>query len=116
VANITAIIPKVAVPDLDSAIPFYEKLTGAKLGERFSHGTVSVAWVGNFLLVAGTPNNRPAQPALILVQSLDEVFERIQFAGGQILEGPDTVPNGRRAVLRHPDGIEFEYLETSLVV
>lgn len=109
--NITRIVLKIGVSDLDSAIPFYEELTGAELGQRFSYGTLALAWVGDFLLIEGTTDNQPEQSALIFVESLDRVIELVALADGQVLEGPADVPNGRRAVIRHPDGSEFEYLQ-----
>lgn len=109
--NITGIVPKIGVSDLEAAIPFYEELTGAKVGQRFSYGTLALAQVGNFLLIEGAPNNQPKQPALILVESLSKVVEQVSPTNGQILEGPADVPNGLRAVIRHPDGSEFEYLQ-----
>jgi len=109
--NITGIVPKIAVSDLDSAIPFYERLTGAKLAQRFSYGTVALASVGDFLLIEGGSDYQPEQSALIFVESLEEVIDLVARTNGQILEGPADVPNGRRAVIRHPDGSEFEYLQ-----
>lgn len=112
--NITAVIPKIGVSDLDSAIPFYEELTGTKLGHLFTYGTLALASVGSFLLIEGAANNQPEQPALIIVESLDQVIAQVSLANGQILEGPDDVPKGRRAVIRHPDGSKFEYLQPAL--
>jgi predicted enzyme related to lactoylglutathione lyase len=112
-SNITTVVLKVAVPDLESALPFYQALTGADQVDRFGYAAVKLAHVGNFLLIEGAPNGRPAQSAGIFVRSLGDLLSSVESAGGELLEGPDDTPNGRRVIIRHPDGIEFEYLETT---
>jgi hypothetical protein len=42
----------------------------------------------------------------VLVDSLDEIL-----TSGTVLDGPNTVPTGRNATLRHPGGAVIEYVE-----
>lgn len=49
---------RVCVDDLETAIPFYERLAGGR-AQRFERGGVQVAAIGCFLLMSGPrPNSR----------------------------------------------------------
>ncbi|GHB41037.1 hypothetical protein GCM10010347_08410 [Streptomyces cirratus] len=68
---------------LEQALPSYEKLTGEAPARCASAGP-EPASAGPFLLFAGPPQ----------------------------VAAPADTPNGRRAVLRHPDGAVYEYVGT----
>ncbi|MEU8228105.1 VOC family protein [Actinoplanes sp. NPDC048967] len=112
-SNITGVLARVVVPDLDAAIPLYQALSGAPEVQRFAFAGVELAGVGPFLLLSGPDaaryNNRVAT---LLVNDLDPVIRAITEAGGDILDGPDPAPNGARLIARNPDGAVFEYIET----
>ena len=99
------------VPDLDAAIPLYEKLAEAR-AERFGFRDVELARVGPFLLLAGNTGAYRDRTATIQVASLAPVLAALGQAGGEIVEGPGPAPNGARLIARHPDGAIFEYIET----
>ncbi|MEV6634872.1 hypothetical protein AB0M54_29400 [Actinoplanes sp. NPDC051470] len=112
-SNITAVLARVVVPDLDAAIPLYQALSGAPEVQRFAFAGVELASVGPFLLLSGPHaaryNNRVAT---LLVNDLGPVIRDITEAGGDILDGPSPAPNGARLIARNPDGAVFEYIET----
>ena len=112
-SNITAVLARVVVPDLDAAIPLYQALSGAPEVQRFTFADVELAGVGPFLLLSGPHaaryNNRVAT---LLVNDLGPVIRDITEAGGDILDGPSPAPNGARLIARNPDGVIFEYIET----
>ncbi|WP_261571256.1 VOC family protein [Frankia gtarii] len=110
---IRAVLARVYVESLDAALPLYQRLAGDAPTRRFGFRDVELAWVGPFLLVAGTPaalaplRNRAAT---MLVDDLDAVASTITSAGGALIEGPGESPNGTRLIAEHPDGTVFEYL------
>jgi predicted enzyme related to lactoylglutathione lyase len=110
-ANITGILARVFVPDLDAAIPLYEELAQAR-AERFGFRDVELARVGPFLLLAGNTAAYRDRTATIQVADLAPVLAALESAGGEIVEGPAPAPNGARLIARHPDGAVFEYIET----
>lgn len=110
-SNIIAILANVSVADLDAAIPFYQQITGADAVKRFTYKHLQIARVGAFLLIEGSLADAIPQEATVLVQSIDAVLAVVEASGAQVLEGPDVIPNGTRAVIRHPDGVVFEYLQ-----
>jgi hypothetical protein len=76
---------------------------------RFAYRDLELARVGDFLLIAGTPEALAPYRnthATVLVDSLDEVL-----ATGTVLDGPHQVPTGRNVTLRHPGGAVIEYVE-----
>lgn len=110
--NITGVLARVFVPDLDTAIPLYQELAGAADVRRFAFRDVQLARVGPFLLLAGNTAAYRDRAATILVSQHAPVIAAIENSGGQIIEGPSAAPNGPRLIARHPDGSVFEYIET----
>jgi predicted enzyme related to lactoylglutathione lyase len=109
--NISKVLARVFVHDLDAAVPLYEELAQAK-AERFGFRDVRLARVGPFLLLAGNTAAYRDRTATIQVASLAPVLAALQAAGGEVVEGPAHGPNGARLIARHPDGAIFEYVET----
>ena len=109
--NISKVLARVFVSDLDDAIPLYEELAQAR-AEKFGFRDVELARIGPFLLLAGNTAAYRDRTATIQVGSLAPVLAAIQSAGGEVIEGPAPAPNGARLIARHPDGAVFEYIET----
>ena len=111
-SNISGVMARVFVDDLDTAIPLYQQLAQTTAVNRFGFRDVQLAQVGPFLLLSGDTARYRDRVATILVRHLPPVVAAIQAAGGHILEGPAPAPNGDRLIARHPDGAVFEYIET----
>jgi predicted enzyme related to lactoylglutathione lyase len=109
--NITRVLARVFVPDLDDAIPLYEELAQAR-AERFAFRDVELARVGPFLLLAGDTAAYRDRTATVQVVDLAPVLAALKSAGAEIVEGPAPAPNGARLIARHPDGAVFEFIET----
>jgi len=107
-------LARLYVDDLDRALPPLRALTGQDTRLRFPYAGVEVASIGSFLLVAGSDEAlapfRDVQ-STVLVDDLDGLQEFIAAHGGEILSGPNQVPTGRNATVRHPGGVVFEYVE-----
>ncbi|MET9379449.1 VOC family protein [Streptomyces sp. NPDC002992] len=104
---------RVCVDDLDAAVDFYERLTGAS-ALRFERGGVAVAAVGCFLLMSGPESELEVLrkvTATISVQDVDEAFTSLTAAGAKVLAGPVPTPVGRNLIAVHPDGSVFEYVD-----
>ncbi|MEV0603291.1 VOC family protein [Streptomyces sp. NPDC050315] len=104
---------RVCVDDLDTAIPVYERLTGAE-AQRFQRGGVSVAAVGCFFLMSGPEAELSVLrkiTATIAVSNVDQAVDDLKAVGGQVIAGPLASPAGRNMVARHPDGSIFEYVD-----
>lgn len=110
-SNISAVIARVFVDDLDAALPLYERLAGDAQANRFSFRDVELASVGPFLLLSGNTNAYRDRVATLVVKELAPVITAIESAGGQLVEGPTPSPNGDRLIARHPDGSVFEYIQ-----
>jgi predicted enzyme related to lactoylglutathione lyase len=109
--NISKVLARVFVSDLDDAIPLYEELAQAR-AEKLGFRDVELARVGPFLLLAGNTAAYRDRTATIQVASLAPVLAALESAGGEVIEGPAPAPNGARLIARHPDGAVFEYIET----
>ncbi|THA37199.1 VOC family protein [Streptomyces sp. A1547] len=110
--TITSVVLRRRVDDLEAASAFYEELTGEP-ANRFAFAGLELAAVGPFLLFSGpdTVAERFAGVAATLgVADLDAVLAQGEAAGAEVVAAPAETPNGRRAVLRHPDGAVYEYV------
>ncbi|MEK8171039.1 VOC family protein [Streptomyces sp. M19] len=110
-SNITGVLARVFVDDLDAALVLYQSLAGGQEPVRFGFRDVELARVGPFLLLSGDTAAYRDRVATLLVRDLTPVITDVERTGGQILDGPAPAPNGRRLIARHADGAVFEYIE-----
>ncbi|KKG12390.1 VOC family protein [Methanosarcina sp. 2.H.A.1B.4] len=111
-------LSRLYIPDLNSALEFYEELLGTPSAMRFEIPQIGLelAQVRNILLIAGSDEAlKPfrSTQATFLVDSLDEFRAFLEEKGAEIIRGPDKVPTGRNMTVRHPDGAVIEYVEHS---
>ncbi|MFF8599145.1 VOC family protein [Streptomyces sp. NPDC015232] len=111
---VLATLARVYVDDLDAALPTFVALTGEQPRLRFDYRDLELATIGDYLLLAGSEEALApyrGTHATAIVESLDEVLDRTGRLGGEILDGPNEVPTGRNATVRHPGGATIEYVE-----
>ena len=104
---------RICVDDLETAVPFYERLAGGT-ALRFERGGVSVAAVGCFLLMSGPPAELEVLrkvAATIAVKDVDETHAVLTDLGARIVAGPIASPAGRNLIAMHPDGMVYEYVD-----
>ncbi|MCX4526006.1 MULTISPECIES: VOC family protein [unclassified Streptomyces] len=110
--TITSVVLRRRVDDLGAAVAFYEELTGEPAA-RFAFAGLELASTGPFLLFTGPDGiaeRFAAVSATLTVADLDAVVAAGEAAGAEVIGAPADTPNGRRAVLRHPDGAVYEYV------
>src|SRR3954471_15094233 len=106
---------RIYVDDLETAIPFYERLTGGA-AMRFARGGVQVAAVGSFLLMSGPESELELLrkvTATIAVKDVEEAHRVLTGLGARIIAGPVATPVGHNLIAMHPDGAVFEYVDQS---
>ncbi|MFF9488973.1 MULTISPECIES: VOC family protein [unclassified Streptomyces] len=104
---------RVCVDDIETAIPFYERLAGGR-ALRFERGGVQVAAVGCFLLMSGPAAELDVLrrvAATLAVKDVEETGRVLAEMGADILAGPLPTPVGRNLIARHPDGAVYEYAD-----
>ncbi|MGW2425158.1 VOC family protein [Streptomyces sp. NPDC001709] len=104
---------RICVDDLDSAVPFYERLAGGR-ALRFERGGVQVAAIGSFLLMSGPQEELEILrkvAATIAVEDVEEAHRLLTELGARIIAGPVPTPAGRNLLAMHPDGSVFEYVD-----
>jgi predicted enzyme related to lactoylglutathione lyase len=104
---------RICVDDLESSIPFYERIAAAP-ALRFERGGVKVAAIGFFLLMSGPQAELDILrkvTATIAVKDVEEAHQDLSTLGAQIIAGPVPTPAGRNMIVRHPDGSIFEYVD-----
>ncbi|MEV2215512.1 VOC family protein [Streptomyces sp. NPDC050997] len=104
---------RICVDDLETAVPFYERLAGGT-ALRFERGGVQVAAVGCFLLMSGPEAQLEVLrkvAATIAVKDVDETHRVLSELGARIVAGPLATPGGRNLIAMHPDGVVYEYAE-----
>ncbi|MEU8431595.1 VOC family protein [Streptomyces sp. NPDC029216] len=109
---ITSLVLRRRVDDLESSLAFYEGLTGESAA-RFDFAGLKLASTGPFLLFMGpdeVAERFAGVAATLSVADLDATVAACEAAGAEVIAAPAITPNGRRAVLRHPDGGVFEYV------
>jgi catechol 2,3-dioxygenase-like lactoylglutathione lyase family enzyme len=111
----------VAPGEIDSAIEFYEKVLGVACDMYMnfppdppdSSAGLTVAAVGGFLILEGSPEQLAPHRAMIgtlLVDDIGPFFERLMAQGAEILHFPGERLGGAGFAVRHPDGSVMEYV------
>ncbi|MEV6590796.1 VOC family protein [Streptomyces acidicola] len=104
---------RICVDDLETTVPFYERLAGGP-AMRFERGGVQVAAVGCFLLMSGPEAELEVLrkvAATIAVKDVDEAHQVLSDSGAHVLAGPVVTPAGRNLIAMHPDGSIYEYVD-----
>ncbi|MGW2518370.1 VOC family protein [Streptomyces sp. NPDC001617] len=104
---------RICVDDLETAVPFYERLAGGR-ALRFERGGVQVAAVGCFLLMSGPEAELDVLrkiAATIAVKDVEETHRVLTELGARIVAGPVATPGGRNLIAMHPDGMVYEYVD-----
>ena len=104
---------RICVDDLETAVPFYERLAGGR-ALRFERGGVQVAAVGCFLLMSGPEAEIEVLrkvAATIAVKDVEEAHRGLTELGAHIVAGPVATPVGRNLIAMHPDGAIYEYVD-----
>ncbi|MBC2903074.1 VOC family protein [Streptomyces cupreus] len=104
---------RVCVDDLETAVPFYERLAGGR-ALRFERGGVQVAAVGCFLLMSGPEAELEVLrkvAATIAVKDVEEARDVLVELGARVIAGPVPTPAGRNLIAMHPDGAVYEYVD-----
>ncbi|MER5878526.1 VOC family protein [Streptomyces sp. NPDC060235] len=104
---------RVCVDDLETAVPFYERLAGGR-ALRFERGGVSVAAIGCFLLMSGPESELEVLrkvAATIAVKDVEETGRVLTELGARVVAGPVATPGGRNLIALHPDGSVYEYAD-----
>lgn len=97
--------------DLDAALPALVAVVGAEPDLRFDFEGVELAAVGDFLVIAGPPEERRRYAhasATVVVSDLDAV---LGVVGGELTTPVLTSETGRFCYVRQPGGPEVEYVE-----
>ena len=100
--------------DLDRTLPLLRDLVGAEPDLRFSFGSIELAAIGDFLVIAGPAEERALYAnasATVIVSDLDELTTVLADAGAVVTTPKATSPTGRYLYARHPGGAEVEYVE-----
>jgi len=100
--------------DLDAALPLLRELTGAEPDLRLAFHAVELAAVGDFLVIAGPPEERAKYAhasATVVVDDLDALRTTLEAAGATLVTATTDGPTGRFLYARHADGAEVEYVE-----
>jgi len=107
---------RICVDDLETAVPFYERLAGGQ-ALRFERGGVQVAAVGCFLLMSGPEAEIEVLrkvAATIAVKDVEEAHRVLTELGAHIVAGPVATPVGRNLIAMHPDGMVYEYVDRNV--
>ncbi|MGV9269063.1 VOC family protein [Kitasatospora sp. NPDC003701] len=101
-------------PDgLDAAVAFYERLQSVTADARFTFGSLGLATVGAFLLIAGDEEELApfrSTTGTLLVDDVRPYYERLLAEGAEIVFPLQEVPTGAGFNVRHPDGTVVEYV------
>ncbi|MHB1630569.1 MAG: VOC family protein [Bacilli bacterium] len=107
---------RVYVSDMDSSIPFYEKLLGETSTFRFKYEAVGLelASVGDILILSGS--DEALEPfrktkATFKVDNIHEFYDHLVKSGCRVIRDLTRVPTGTNLTVQHPDGEIFEYVE-----
>ncbi|MFD5695471.1 VOC family protein [Streptomyces rubiginosohelvolus] len=100
--------------DLDQALPLLEELTGEQPHLRTAFEEISLAAIGNFLVIAGPAEERARYAhasATVVVDDLGALQATLKRADATITTPETAGPTGRFLYARHADGVEIEYVE-----
>lgn len=105
---------ELSAPDPEAALAFYGTLFGLRqegampMGDLGDYRFVHVGSTCIGAVMGEVPNGRPGWQIYFSVSDIDAALERLQAAGGSVLQGPDQIPGGSFSVVAtDPTGARF---------
>ncbi|EEC3524669.1 VOC family protein [Salmonella enterica] len=116
--RILNILTRRLVPEseFNETVQFYQNLIGqtARLAFDYPEYDLKLAQVGSLLFIGGTPEGlAPFQVTQVtfLVSDIYSWEKSLPAMGAVILKPVKIVPTGWNMLVRHPDGMQVEYVE-----
>ena len=100
--------------ELDESLALLRDLTGAEPDLRFAFDSIELAAIGDFLVIAGPPEERVRYShasATVIVDDLDALADALVSGGAEITTPESTSATGRFLYARHRGGAQVEYVE-----
>ncbi|MFD7907313.1 VOC family protein [Kitasatospora sp. NPDC059747] len=100
--------------DMDSALAVLVELVEEPAHLRFAFGEVEIAAIGDFLVIAGSPEataRLPRASTTVVVSDLTAVEALLTARGATLTHGPERSLTGSYLYARHADGAEVEYVQ-----
>jgi hypothetical protein len=113
---IRKIYARVLTTDLDVTLKVLRELAGHDPDFRTTFGRFEIALIGDFCVVAGAEENLARYRATVgpvIVDDLDATLAVLRQSGAEPTLTRFEGPVGLTALARHPDGVEYEYIEFS---
>ncbi|NEI74390.1 hypothetical protein GR212_33080 [Rhizobium lusitanum] len=108
------VLSRLYVSSIDQGLRDLKHITDAPVTIRFRYGTLELASVGAFLLIAGNEADlapyRETQ-ATATVENLKDMQSKFEAEGAAVLVAPQDVPTGRNMTVRHAAGAVIEYVQ-----
>jgi predicted enzyme related to lactoylglutathione lyase len=106
----------IPIDRFEAAVTFHEALVGEPARLRFDHPTVGLrlTQVASILFIGGPPDRLKMvaeTAATFLVDDLDAYCDYLPTVGADVIRRPQVVPTGRNMLVRHPDGMQVEYVQ-----
>lgn len=100
----------------NETVQFYQALIGQppRLAFDYPEYDLKLVQIGSLLLIGGTAESLApfqATQATFLVSSIHDWEKSLPAMGAIILNPARTVPTGWNMLVRHPDGMQVEYVE-----
>ncbi|MEV5646878.1 VOC family protein [Nocardia sp. NPDC052254] len=105
---------RVLTNDLDGTVEVLRQLVGRAPDFQVTFGRFDIALIGDFCVVAGIDealDRYRGTVGPVIVEDLDATVTLLVGSGAEVTVPPFDGPAGRGFLVRHPDGVEFEYVQ-----
>ncbi|MBF6049180.1 VOC family protein [Streptomyces sp. NRRL B-1677] len=105
---------RVLTPNMDAALAVLGELVGAEPDLRVRFRRFDIAFTGGFCVLSGPQEAMDRYRGTVgpvIVDDLDETRETVLRHGAELTMPPFEGPAGMVFLARHPDNVEYEYLQ-----
>lgn len=105
---------RIFTTDLDASLSLLQAIHGTKPHMRFPFGDLSLAAIGDVLVVAGSEDALAplrGSHGPWIVDDLEQTRSQLLALRAEILRDIEAVPTGTMLYARHPDGTVVEYVQ-----
>ncbi|MQY20195.1 VOC family protein [Nocardia macrotermitis] len=105
---------RVLTEELKETVGVLRDLVGRDPDFEVTFGRFDIALIGDFCVVAGTEEALARYRGTVgpvIVADIAATLALLEDTGARITVAPFDGPAGRSALIRHADGVEFEYVQ-----